>query len=65
MWDINPGGIGLDAKEIDGTWGGVGKYHEWLLNTMDDKDNYLYESFAKTKDNTCIYLGLQRAEYDY
>ena len=33
--------------------------------TTDDEDNYLYKSFAKTKDNTCIYLGLQRAEYDY
>lgn len=33
--------------------------------TTDNQDNYLYESFAKTKDNTCIYLGLQRAEYDY
>ena len=33
--------------------------------TTDNEDNYLYKSFAKTKDNTCIYLGLQRAEYDY
>lgn len=31
----------------------------------DDPESYLYESFGKTKDGKCYYLGLRRSEYDY
>ena len=50
LWDINPGGNGLGAKEISETWGGVGKYHEWLLKTMDQKKKML-EQMGKYFDN--------------
>ena len=50
LWDINPGGNGLWAKEISETWGGVGKYHEWLLKTMDQKKKVL-EQMGKYFDN--------------
>ena len=50
LWDINPGGNGLGVKEISETWGGVGKYHEWLLKTMDQKKKML-EQMGKYFDN--------------
>ena len=50
LWDINPGSIGLEAEEISKTWGGVGKYHEWLLKTMDQKKKVL-EQMGKYFDN--------------
>ena len=50
--DINPGGngLGLGAKVISETWGGVGKYHEWLLKTMGQKKKIL-ELMGKYFDN--------------
>lgn len=51
LWDINPdgNGLGLGAKVISETWGGVGKYHEWLLNTMEHKEKMINQ-FGKYFD---------------
>ena len=66
LWDVNPQGNGLDAKEIDGTWGGVGKYHEWLLNTMEHKEkmiNQFGKYFDEHKTEIMDLLGDEDIEY--
>ena len=66
LWDVNPGGNGLGAKEIYETWGGIGKYHEWLLNTVSQKEKMLEkmgEYFDEHKKEIMELLGTDDIEY--